>query len=123
MSAFDHIISVPEAMFGFWARKIGISYGWGGAARLAQRIPPAQVKSLLLNAQTLSAHEALQMKLVDEIVIATQLKEHATNHWKKLAALPMTPVAGIKTLNKVPEQKVVEKLWMNDEHKKVLRNW
>ncbi|MCM2281532.1 MAG: enoyl-CoA hydratase/isomerase family protein [Bdellovibrionaceae bacterium] len=120
VSAFDHVVSVPEAMFGLWQRRIGLSYGWGGGARLEERLGRAALKRLALSARSFSAYEAQTMGLVDEVHLRSMLESRALEWMDHMASLPKAPVAGLKTFEPKSEQRLFERLWWNPEHRSVL---
>lgn len=120
LSAFDHVISVPEAMFGLWQRRIGLTFGWGGGARIEDRIGLARVRRLALSARSLSSYEALETGLIDEIHLKSVIEARALEWLERAAALPQAPVAGLKTYVSKGEQQLFERLWWNEEHRAVL---
>ena len=38
LSAFDRILAVPEAQLGFWQRRLGLTFGWGGGSRWEKKL-------------------------------------------------------------------------------------
>lgn len=121
ISAFDQVLCVPEAMFGLWQRRIGLSFGWGGGARIEKRIGPGKLKALALSTRSLSSYEALELGLVDEIHLKAVIEERALAWLDRAANLPLAPVAGLKTFDAGKERRLFERLWWNDEHRAVLR--
>jgi enoyl-CoA hydratase/carnithine racemase len=125
VSAFDHVVTVPEAAFGFWQRRIGVTYGWGGAERLAQKIGEARVVNLGIEARSLSAYEAATVGIVDEVVPSWRLNERGEQWLMRQIALPQKSFQAIKSARTKSsfvrdEVKIFEKLWGKDEHKAVL---
>lgn len=120
ISSFDRVITVPHAMFGFWQRKLGLTYGWGGGARLLRRLGP-KLFSESIGAKSFSAYHALEIGLVDSIVPETELSSRGDEWLKHVLSLPS--YAECKALRATPssESKIFEKLWMNPAHKKVVQ--
>lgn len=125
LGAFDYVVSVPEAQFGFWQRKIALSFGWGGRKRLARRLSESRLDQLAMSARNLSASEALELGLIDEIAIKSKAVLQAEQWLAKTASLPALPLQQLKRSigKKVDERKFFEKLWWNVEHLKVLRKF
>jgi enoyl-CoA hydratase/carnithine racemase len=120
ISAFDRVFCVPEAMLGLWQRRVALSFGWGGGARLERRLGLKRLQGLALEARTFSAYEAREIGLVDDVVLLTQALAVAEEWIEKTAALPSAPVSGLKGFVASVEKKLFEKLWWNDEHRSVL---
>ncbi len=123
ISAFDLILSAPHVLFGFWQRKIGLSYGWGGGARLERRLGEHRVRQLALRAVNFGAHEARQIGLIDGVCLESRLLTEATATVSALARLPKRPVGPLKTLTSANERETFEKLWWSDEHRAVLNRF
>lgn len=119
LSCFDRVIAVPEAGFGLWQRRVGLSFGWGGRDRLAERIARRRLAGLALDARTLGAREALRLGLIDEVALASRL-EGAGESWRRRSrSLAATPVGALKALDS-NERAVFDEIWWNDEHRAVL---
>ncbi|HEX4924321.1 MAG TPA: enoyl-CoA hydratase/isomerase family protein, partial [Bdellovibrionales bacterium] len=58
VSAFDLVLATPHALFGFWQRKLGLTYGWGGGARLLRRLTPQALATRALETRLMTASEA-----------------------------------------------------------------
>lgn len=120
ISAFDVVISAPAALFGFWQRRIGLTFGWGGGARLIRRLGEQRVKQYALKAATFGALEAHRVGLIDAVVMEAFLMEEAAQQISRMSSLPRAPLSSIKSFEKEREQAVFEKLWWNEEHRAVL---
>lgn len=122
LGAFDYVVSLPEAQFGFWQRRIALSFGWGGRKRLSRRLSESQIDQLAMSSRNLSASEAKEIGLIDEVAIASRAVSQAEDWLIRTAALPALPLQQLKSSigKKVDEQKFFEKLWWNKEHLKVL---
>lgn len=123
VSAFDCIFSTSNAMFGFWQRKIGLSFGWGGAKRLLTRISPANVKRLSLETRNFSAYEAVGLGLVDKVSHSSFIFDHSINWIEQQSRLPKNPLKTLKSVDAKNEHRLFKKLWLNDEHAAILKKF
>jgi enoyl-CoA hydratase/carnithine racemase len=127
LSAFDHIYATPNVLFGMWQRKMGLTWGWGGANRLKYRISKKKLLKLLLEARTLSAYEAHSVGIVDKIYSKELIVLKALESLKVAASLPQEPFLAAKKLNlsklspKV-ESQLFSEVWFNKSHQKLLHN-
>lgn len=127
LSAFDAVMAAPHVLFGFWQRRLGVTFGWGGGARLARRMSSAALLGrLALEARAITASEALDAGLVDRVCPAWSLRHEALSEALRLASLPKSSVAAMKNLRSVPtvesnrEQRDFEKLWFGPVHRAFL---
>ncbi|WP_411974447.1 enoyl-CoA hydratase/isomerase family protein [Sulfitobacter faviae] len=75
--ACDLRIAVPGAKFFYPAMKLGFLPQPSDPARMAALIGPARTKLLLMGGQKITAEEALRFGLIDRIVAAEEVQEHA----------------------------------------------
>ncbi len=120
ISAFDYVLAVPHAMFALWQRKIGLSFGWGGGARLEKRLGSGRLRSLALSTHALSAREALEFGLVDQLVPTHSMGCSAAALAARLIALPSEPVSVLKGFSPTQERDDFNSLWWNASHASVL---
>ena len=120
LSCFDMVVSAPHAMFALWQRRIGLSFGWGGGARLEKRMGPATLKRLSLSTQTFSAQEALEFGLVDQLVQESEFIAVATTEAARMTKHPNEPVTVFKNFDASREASEFNSLWWNPAHKNVL---
>ena len=120
LSAFDFIYTAPHAFFALWQRKIGLSFGWGGGARLERRLGLANLRRLAISTDTLGAHEALRLGLVDRIVLQSELHAEVSRVLAGFRSLPRAPVAALKKWTSETELATFEGLWWNEQHRAVL---
>lgn len=125
LGSFDYVVSAPEAQFGFWQRKIALSFGWGGKKRLARRLSDSRLDQLAMSSRNLSAAEALAIGLIDQVTLTSRAVEAAEQWLERTAGLPALPLQELKKSigKKVDEGKFFEKLWWNKEHLKVLQKF
>ncbi len=116
LSCFDLVFSRNDVLFGFWQSKQALSFGWGGAARLAKRISLSQAQRLLLGSETLTAYDAANINLVDRVFSRFEF-DHATLELAKRIALNSRPTnSSIQALNLKNESEVFSQLWWSQEH-------
>ena len=121
LSCFHHVVATPRALFGFWQRKMGLSFGWAGGSRLLRRVSEGRLRQILLEQPTLSAWQARELGLVDQLCDISQgthaiqqwLKSQSSFGWATARALPgWTP----KT-----EGQIFRALYGGEEHTSVLK--
>jgi enoyl-CoA hydratase len=71
--ACDFIVASEHAKFADTHVRVGLLPGWGGSARLVQRVGLARAKELALTARFFSAQEAAQWGFVNHVVPHDQL--------------------------------------------------
>lgn len=123
LSAFDFVFSTPSATFAFWQRRLGLSFGWGGGKRLESRLGSVQVAQLGVAAQTMTAHEALVVGLIDRVVAPWKIEDEALAFAAKVGSLPRASVAAMKSRTQKNEQAVFEKLWFSAAHRDALKKF
>lgn len=127
LSAFDVVLAAPHVVLGFWQRRLGVTFGWGGGARLARRLGSAALVSrLALEARALTAGEALRVGLIDGVHAPWSLRREAMAEALRLASLPRASVTAMKSMRLVSssearvEQRAFEKLWFGPSHRAYL---
>jgi enoyl-CoA hydratase/carnithine racemase len=83
--ACDFRVASESARFGQPEILLGIIPGGGGTQRLARLIGPAKAKDLIFTGRQVRADEALAIGLVDEVVPADQVVDHAIGRAAQLA--------------------------------------
>jgi enoyl-CoA hydratase/carnithine racemase len=94
--AADFRIADETAVFGFPEVGLGILPSSGGTTRAARLLGPARAKELILLGGRRSAHEALAIGLVTEVVAEGRALERALELGRSLAELPPTAVSVTK---------------------------
>ena len=79
-------IAVEHARFGQPEVKLGLLPGGGGTQRLPRLVGKGRALHLILTGETISAHEAYRIGLVNEVVSAESLIERAETILKQVAA-------------------------------------
>lgn len=120
ISCFDHVIAASHAMMALWQRKIGLSFGWGGGARLERRLGAAALRRLSLSTQAMTAREAQMLGLVDQIAQDHQILTVAQDHARRLIGLPHEPLMTFKNFSGESEAGDFNRLWWNASHQRVL---
>jgi enoyl-CoA hydratase len=88
-------IASDTASIGFVQVNLGISTGWGGAALLAGTVGRQKALRLLLTGTVLTAQEAKEISLFDEVVSADMHWETAWAFARQIANQPAEAVQGI----------------------------
>lgn len=117
MSCFDFVFSTPSALLGFWQRRIGLTFGWGGGARVLQRLTLSQIKNLTLEASSFSAYEALEVGLIDQIIPADLSEALVVQKLKQVLSGSVETFQAIKGWTPEKETDAFEKLWFSPEHR------
>ena len=73
----DIRIATPAAQYALPEASIATCPGWSGSQRLARLIGGSQTKYLAISGQRMSAHQALQVGLIHEVVEAASLMARA----------------------------------------------
>ena len=82
--ACDYRIASNEATFGFRQITMGIMTSWGGGKRLVRTVGKSKALKLLLTGDIVSAKEALELGLVDQLVEKTEVLPAAKGLAKKI---------------------------------------
>ena len=80
LQATDIRIAADHAEFALPEPKVGIVPGAGSMVRLARQLPWAHAMRILLGGEPISAHDALAMGLVSEVVPLSQLQARAEHY-------------------------------------------
>ena len=88
-------IASDKAKLGLPEAKLGLIPGYGGTQRLHRLIGKGAALRLMLTARVVDAAEALRLGLVDEVVAAQGLLEHATKLAQDIASLAPLAIRGI----------------------------
>jgi len=98
MMACDIIIASDNALIGQPEINLGISPGFGGTQRLPRLVGKTKAKELLLTGNNLSAEDAKNIGLVNNIVESDKLLEHVGKLAHKIASKSSVQTAFIKEL-------------------------
>ena len=117
LSCFDFRVATPRCQFGFWQRRNGLSFGWGGFERWTKHSSAATVRRLALTAEPFSAYQAQSWGIVDQITPAWRLLETAQSWLLSMKDLGSEAGSLCKTLDAKNEVKIFSRLWLNASHK------
>lgn len=84
--ACDIRIAVEQAKLGQPELNLGFLPGAGGTQRLTRLVGPGKAKELILTGEPVSAHEALQIGLINKVVPASELMSSAKDMARKILA-------------------------------------
>jgi enoyl-CoA hydratase/carnithine racemase len=121
LSCFDIVFATPHVLVAFWQRRLGLTYGWGGGARLERRIGRAAVSRHLIQASTMTGKEAVRLGLIDRTVAPWLIRSEGLAELFRIASLPKASVSVVKRNSRRssggPENRSgFEKLWYGSEH-------
>ena len=94
--ACDFIFASNKAKFGLPECTLGLMPGFGGTVRLARKVGPSQAMQMTMTGDMISAEEAQQMGLVNEVCEPDQLMERAKMVGTTIASRAPIAVASIK---------------------------
>lgn len=115
----DLCFAAPAAGFGMIQVNLGITTGWGGARSLMQKVGPAAALSMLLTGQILSAGEAKEKGLVDELIEDKPVQEAVQTFANQVAKAP----APIIAFYKKQAQEVKQDISANQEAEQCALLW
>lgn len=119
VSAFHHVLASPQALFGLWQRRIGLTFGWGGQERLESRLGKGRTQQWLLAGATVPAWQARDWGLVDQVVASHQIEKRGVD-W--MTTLIETGTESYGQIQKAPD-KAFKKLWMKGRHREILKKF
>ncbi|MDY0212528.1 MAG: enoyl-CoA hydratase-related protein [Desulfuromonadaceae bacterium] len=94
--ACDLRVAAEGAQLGQPEINLGIIPGWGGTQRLPRLIGISRAKKLIFTGERISAQQALELGLIDQVVPAADLLEAAHALAQTIAAKPQTAIRMIK---------------------------
>lgn len=104
----DVILAHPEARLNPVQVSLGLLPGWGGWARLTERLGAARARALLIEASPLGAEKALVAGLVDRILPDLSA---ARVEARTVAAHPQAAVRAVKTGEPSESHRAFADLW------------
>ncbi len=121
LSCFDYIVSTNASFFSLWQRKIGLSFGWGGYAKLRKKITEHRLNQLFTSASPILSYQALKIGLIDQVVPEFKLEPAALSWLQRNIDLPLAPLVKMKSSEiKKNEQAAFEDLWLSEDHQAAL---
>lgn len=121
LSCFDLVIATPNVLFGFWQRRMGLSFGWGGFARLKTMMATRKLQSLALSTEVFSVQKAVEFGLVHTICPSSGVKAVLDLKCRELGSRPKLAATVLKGLFRAELKKDradidFAKLWKKAEH-------
>ena len=99
LTACDLRLAVPHANFHLVQVRMGLTTGWGGAARLVRLVGLSRALDWMLNGRSLSAAELHQMGFLHRLTAEGEDVLTAAHAWaEELCALPRHSLAALKQL-------------------------
>jgi len=96
--ACDYRIIADDTVFQNPFLKLGLVPIGGGAFFLSKMIGPSKTYQILLSGNDITAHEALKLGIVDEVVSPDNLEAAALDAAQRFAEKPARSLAGVKRL-------------------------
>ena len=88
-----------DARFGIPAARLGLAYRWSEVHPLVQLVGPSFAKEILFTGRQFSAEEALRMRLVNQVVPASELESSVEDCARRIASnAPLTVRAAKRTI-------------------------
>ena len=99
LTACDLRLAVPHAQFHLVQIRMGLTSGWGGAARLVQLVGLSKALDWMLNGRTLTAAEMLQHGFLHRLTAEGEDIYASAHAWaEELCTLPRGATAALKQL-------------------------
>jgi enoyl-CoA hydratase/carnithine racemase len=117
LTCFDFVYSTPQTLLGYWQRKIGLSFGWGGGARSLKRLSVHKLIGLALEARSITAYEAQSIGLIEEVIPVDLIQLKASKKMQSLLSGSPETFQAIKSWSPKQEQAIFERLWWTPEHR------
>lgn len=110
LTACDLRIAVPTAAFHLVQVRMGLTTGWGGAARLVRLVGQSRALDWMLNGRSLSAAELYQLGFLHRLTAEGEDVLTAAQAWAaELSQLPRAALAGLKQIiHHAPQETLAE---------------
>ncbi len=122
MASFDKVYASPQALFGLWQRRVGLTFGWGGEQRLRKRVSEKNLNNWLLYGETLDVYRAQDIGIVDGVFLKNQLQEKAIQWIEKISQLGQHSLEAIYGQSG-HQSHVFQNLWLEADHRKALEKF
>jgi enoyl-CoA hydratase len=96
--ACDLRLATPDAFMAIPPAKLGLAYSLADAKRLYDLVGPSRAKEILYTGRRVSADEALQLGMINEIVPASELEARAQQLAHEIASNAGNSVRAAKTV-------------------------
>lgn len=128
LSCFDYRLATPNVLFGFWQRRIGLSFGWGGYRRWGRRLAIERLRELCLSTRVIGAASAKELGLIQEVCSFSEISIRA-QAWilqalqNDSSSYPRVQALFEKAPGTSQETAIFESLWWKTAHRKVLEKY
>jgi enoyl-CoA hydratase/carnithine racemase len=82
----DFIIAAEDALMGVPETNVGVFYTWGTSGRLSRLVGPLWAKQMIMTCENITAEQALQIGLANQVVPADKLMDTAWELIDKIAS-------------------------------------
>jgi len=96
--ACDIRIAAQNAKFGVPAAKLGLGYEYQGVKTLMDVVGPSFTKEIFYTARQFTAHEAIQMGLVNRVFETAQLHDEVLQYAQTIVSNAPLTISSIKTI-------------------------
>jgi enoyl-CoA hydratase/carnithine racemase len=97
--ACDLVVAADDAKFGDQHANFGLVPGWGGAARLVQKLGPSRARELMFLGKSISAFQAMEWGLATQVVGRAELVATAEALCIDISAKSRQGLAAMKRLS------------------------
>ena len=123
--AADIVVLAEDACIGFVQARLGVSPGWGGAARVMHRIGRARALRVMAGADRFYGPDAQSIGLADEVVVSGTAVGHAEELAQRMLQAPEAVLRGLVEIARAPdpsrtEADVFARLWAAPDHREAL---
>ncbi len=118
--ACDYVIAGSSARFAFRQVHQNLSPGWGGTKNLLRRVERAQALDWLTSGRWISAQEALNRGLVDQITSSGKALSLSENFLQNRDSNLIGLFKDLISKEGRDEEKVFEKLWWSPPHRRAM---
>lgn len=126
MLAFDFRIAAPGVKLGFTQGRFHLTPGWGGLTRLVEKTGRAKALKWLAHTDIISAEQALNEGIIDEILPGEDIEKEALDWVNLLAKNDRSYISALKSgafpgkTDRIRamrrEVKPFTEMWVSDEH-------
>ena len=125
MAAFDEVLAVEDAVFGFTQKRFGLPPGWGGMTRLGRRVEEGVLRECFEQMRVLDTSEALRVGLVDGILNKEEYhREQRSNGDESFSVKSRAPSLNNDARDSWPridaEIDAFAEAWASDEHHRLV---
>lgn len=123
LAACDIRWSTPDSCFGFWQRRIGLTFGWGGYSLWRESVGERTLRKECFEARSLSSYEARDMGLIDRVIPRDAILGELDNWLTSFEEKSLSPVPLIKGMDRKNSGRMFQRLWWGVDHRLALKRF